>query len=410
MNKKIVELKEKRTSLIEEMTSLSDNKELSPEDSQKRFDELDSEVTGLDALIKKEERIESLNKSIVKNTPKKEEEKIKERFDLSKALGAVMSGRQLEGVEAEMHQEGVKEFSEAGVNSSRNGNGIILPAMLLNKRATETKTTGASGGHIPTDVGGLDLITTTPLYQQLGCTVYNGLKGKMDIPKSDGHDADFISETSSASESSPTLGKMTLSAERVQGWKNYSREYLAESVVMSDMISDMVDSIERAISDHVLQAVRDANELTGFVTGTDTTAAITWNGVLDIIAALTTDTFRKEGFVMSRELFYHLAATERASGTAQFIVKEERGGSQKGDIFGVPAYGSSALAVQNTDDYAIAYGDFSRAYIGKWSGIELLVNPYTNSKTGLVEITFSQLADYVVNSGAFASKTNVAIS
>jgi len=405
MNKTIVELKEKRASLIEEMNSLTENKEMSEEDAQKRFDEIDSDIVKLDDKIKKEERLEDLNKSIVKNTPKKEEEKIAERYDLSKAIHARLTGQPLEGVEAEMHQEGVLEFQRANVKP----NGLIVPSMLIG-RANETKTTGAAGGHIPTKVNKLDIITTTPLYQSIGCTVYEGLQGKIDLPFANGHSAAFVAEAGSASESSPTLSKGTLSAERVQGWKKYSREYLAESVVMSDMMSDMIESIDRAISAKVLQTARDANELTGFATGTDVTAAITWNGVLDIIAALTTDSFDKEGFVLSRELFYHLAATERATNTAQFIVKEERGGSQKGDIFGVPAFGSSALAVQNTDDYAIVYGDWKRAYVGKWSGVELLIDPYTASDTGLVKITFSQLADYVVNPSAFASKTNVAIS
>jgi HK97 family phage major capsid protein len=402
MNKTIIELKEARTSKIEEMNGLKDNKELSVEDAQARFDELDKEIESLDSQIQKAERLELLNKSIAQSNPVKEEsEEAKERYNLSKAISARMDGQPLTGVELEMHQEGCRE---RGVPS----NGIVIPNMML--RATETKTTGATGGHIPTAVASTDFTVPNPLYKEVGCTIYNGLSGKVDIPFSDGHDAAFVAEAGTASESSPTNTKGTLSAERVQGWKKYSREYLAESVVMNDMISDMVQSLDRAISDKILQGVRDANELTGFVTGTDVTAAITWNGVLDIIASLTSDNFRKEGFVISKELFFELAAKERASNTAQFIVKEERGGSQKGDIFGVPAWGTSALGVQNTDDYAIAYGDFAKSYIGFWGGIEILVDPYTASDTGLVKITFSRLADTVVNPAGFASKTNVAIS
>jgi HK97 family phage major capsid protein len=414
MNKKIVELKEQRASKIEEMTGLNpalngENKEMTVEDAQKRFDTLDTEIISLDATIAREERIESLNKSVVKNAPKKEEDKIKERFDLSKAISARVNGTPLEGLELEMHQEGIKEFGRASGHEIQ-GN-ILIPRMLIS-RANETKTTGAAGGHIPTKVNALDVNATRPVYQEIGCTVYDGLQGKVDLPFSTGHNAEFgVTESSgSATESSPTLTKGTLSAERVQGWKNYTREYLAESVVMSDMITDMVESIDRSISNKMSTLTRDANELTGFVTGTDVTAVTTWSGVLDLIAALKSDNFRREGFLMSKELFYELAATERASGTAQFIVKEEHGGAQKGNIFGTLALGTAGMGVQNTDDYAITYGDFSKCYIGKWSGIELLVNPYTNSKTGLIEITFSQLADVVVNALGFASKTNVGLA
>jgi HK97 family phage major capsid protein len=409
MSKKLNQLKQERTSAIEAMNSmrsLCETENRSRTEAENTvWNAHDQKVTDLDASIAEEERMNALNLSIAKNKqPETPEDKAARKYDLSKAIRESRTGS-LSGLEAEMHQEGSAEYERAGVSPE----GLIVPAMIYQRADEETKATGVTGGHIPTSILGLDVTVPNPLYNRIGSTVYNGLKGKFEIPFTDGHDAAFVAEEGTASQSTPTNTKGLLSAERVQGWQLYSREYLAETVVMPDLMGDMIASIDRAVDSKLLLEAVAANVMTGFAT-TDTAAALDWNGVLDIIAELTSDNFKRENFVMSKELFYSLAAVERASGTAQFIVKEENGGGQKGDIFGVPAFGTSALPVHDTNKYDIMYMDAAKSYVGFWGGVEILVDPYTSSDAGRVKVTFSRLADTAVNPAGVASKRNASLA
>jgi HK97 family phage major capsid protein len=411
MSKKLNQLKQERTEQIELMNNLRSlcdkEKRSKSEEETANWNKYDSRINELDAEISQEERIEKLNKTIVSNKPATDtpEDKAARKYDLSKAIRESRSGN-LTGLELEMHDEGCQEYNRAGVSPE----GLIIPEMIYKRADEQTKATGVTGGHIPTNILGLDVTVPNPIYRQIGCTVYEGLKGKFEIPFSDGHDAAFVAEEGDAAQSTPANTKGALSAERVQGWQLYSREYLAESVVMPDLLGDMIASIDRAVDARILLAAAAGNVMTGFAT-IDTGAALDWNGALEMIAELTADNFKKEAFVMSRALFYNLAGIERASGTAQFIVREEKGKAQQGSIFGVPAYGTSnALPVHDTNKYDIVYLDAAKTYVGFWGGVEVLVDPYTSSDKGRVKITFSRLADTVVNPAGVASKRNVILA
>lgn len=45
---------------------------------------------------------------------------------------------------------------------------------------------------------------------------------------------------------------------------------------------------------------------------------------------------------------------------------------------------------------SLYFGLFEHAYIGMWSGLDLIIDPYTNGSTGTVNIYAHQLADVAV--------------
>ncbi len=208
-------------------------------------------------------------------------------------------------------------------------------------------------------IGEEGLVVANPLYREIGATVYEGLTaGKLEIPFSKGFTAAAVAEQSDASQSVPTTAKGTLTATRYQGWQKYTQEYLAESVVMPSLMADMIQSVDRAVGSALVNDAIAVAIMSGFGAA-DTTATLTWNTVLDIIAATISDNFVNEGFVMSKALFYQLAATEKGSGTAKFIL-DAMTGKGKGSIFGIPAFGTGFLPVHDTDSYDIAYGDWKQ--------------------------------------------------
>jgi HK97 family phage major capsid protein len=53
----------------------------------------------------------------------------------------------------------------------------------------------------------------------------------------------------------------------------------------------------------------------------------------------------------------------------------------------------------NVPNHALFFGAWSQMIIGLWSGVDLIINPYTNSTTGALRIVALQDADVMVRHG-----------
>jgi hypothetical protein len=383
------------------------------EEEKNEWQRLNKEVEALSEEITVQERQEALDKEAARNKPlEKPEAEVLKRYDLSRAIRAVGHGRALDGVEGEMHEEASRELQKV---SEVTGN-IYIPSFIVNRAYTppaqraneETKTTGLAAGHIPLAVGDPNFVVPTPLYREMGCTVYENLgAGKLDLPFSQGHTAAAIAEQGNSLQSVPTDTKGTLSATRFGGWQDYTTEYLAESALMPQMFADMLAAVDRGIGTSlVLDAVAVA-VATGYATS-DTKAALTWAIILSLMSGLTSDSFVSEGFVMSKGVFYKLAST--VIGTDQRMVNEFLGGNNRGVIAGIKSAGTGFLPVHDTDKYDFIYGDWKQAFVGMWGGAQLLVDPFTQAVGGHTRIHFNRIAAVDSNPYAFTSARNVDIA
>lgn len=412
--KKLNDLLIERSDKIGEMSKIL---ETAREAKRERTDEekttwqrLNGEVEKLSDEITVQERQEALDREAARVKPlEKPEAEAVRRYDLSRAINAVGHGRSLDGVEGEMHQEAARELGKVtGVTGN-----IYIPSMILNRAYTppsqraneETKTTGLAAGHIPLAVGDPNFVVPTPLYREMGCTVYENLgAGKLDLPFSKGHTAAAIAEQGDSVQSVPTDTKGTLSATRFGGWQDYTTEYLAESALMPQMFADMLAAVDRGVGAALmLDAV--AVNIGGAYEAADTKAALTWPIILGIMSTLISDSFVSEGFVMSKSVFYKLAST--VIGTDQSMVLKFMSGNNRGNIAGIKAAGTGFLPVHDTDKYDFIYGDWKQAFVGFWGGAQLLVDPFTQAVGGHTRIHFNRIAAVDSNPYAFTSARNV---
>lgn len=379
-------------------------------DEKTTWERLNGEVTTLSEEIAVQERQEALDKEAARNKPlDKPEAEVVQRYDLSRAIMAVGSGRALDGVEAEMHQEASRALQKV---SGVIGN-ILIPDMIIQraymdpaKRANEeTKTTGLAAGHIPLAVGDPNFVVARPLYREMGCTVYEGLgAGKLDLPFSQGNTANIVAEEGTAVQSVPTDTKGTLTARRFQGWQNFTNEYLAESALMPQMMADFLGAIDRGVGTALMLDAVAVSVKSGYATS-DVKAALTYAIVLAMISGLTSDFFVSEGFVMSKSVFYKLATTVKA--TNQSLIMDFLKGNNLGTMSGIKSAATGFLPVHDTDKYDIIYGDWKQAFVGFWGGAQILVDPFTASDDGYTKITFSRIGAVDSNPYAFASIRNV---
>jgi HK97 family phage major capsid protein len=90
-------------------------------------------------------------------------------------------------------------------------------------------------------------------------------------------------------------------------------------------------------------------------------------------------------YIMNSSMVGALKTTEKATGTAQFVV--EPGGT----VNGYRAIVSNQAA--SGDAY---FGNFDDLLVGFWSGLDILVDPYAGATSGNVRIIAMQTCDVAV--------------
>ena len=405
--KRINELKEQRAAKVEEMKKLTTTAE-----QEKRFksgDELvlwnglKSEIEEIDSELQTlefEERnaINIVKKEIEKNVQNKETKEIR-KYDLSKAITEFAKGN-LSGLELEMHQEGEKEYQRFG----QSANGLIIPSMVM-----RNFTKAANGNHISDIAQGYDVIADRGLLNKIGVTVYDGLTSNIKMTFSDGFSAAFVAEEGAVAKGSVVETSDELKARRIQGWNTYTREFLAQSATMPQLLQDMVGSIDTAVASEVIAQILALPALSGFDPASNAAKQLTWADVMKLKAGVKTAQLNAPKFIAGGDLYASLEATAKDAGSGRFIIDEGKiGAYQAVDLQGiVPAIADTALDADTNPTYALVFGDMSRAYVGYFgSGIELLVDPYTFSNEGKLKITYSRLGDVALNPKAFKAIKN----
>ena len=374
----VLELKEKRADIqrkMEAMLNKAQKEQRSLDESEnKEYEGLKDEVRSLT------DKVEALEQWLgEQKAPKKEGRK----FSYVEAIKAVVEGRELEEPEAEVDKRGRKGMTV-------NGKGFFIP---MEKRYTLQAGVQYLGKE---DVAPDYLDLVTPLENELiaaqaGATFLTGLQGDIVVPFYTGSTAGWASEIGSADNGEGTFKQKTLAPKRITGYIDLSRQLLIQAN----------DSIERYIQNSLVTAVRETLEGTMFGNGdsSDTKpagllygtspreSAITYGALVDAETSLLKNNFKNLAWVGAYDALGTLKQTQKVSGQAIMLYED-------GLIDGRPVYASNNVASKS-----LILGDFSELTIGQWGGIEVLVDPYTQSLNGTVRLVVNSYWNYFVRRG-----------
>jgi len=222
--KKLNELIEQRTALIEKMETLvklgtDENRSLTETENNTWSDD-NTKIETLDTEIKMLKRQEELNKTkvkIEKKTVETPEGKTIKRFNLFKAFKESLSGN-LSGVELEVTQEGQRSMTEAG--KAPNPRAVIIPPSMIKvgipeQRAAAYVATGDGAPPIKYDYADtLSVVRTPILIDTLGVKKYEGLIGSFGIPSMAQLAASFVAEEAAVDSAAVVLAKAELKPRR----------------------------------------------------------------------------------------------------------------------------------------------------------------------------------------------------
>lgn len=416
--KSLKALKEERGQKLDESRALlqaaeTEKRELN-KDEETRFDALSAELRELDTKIARAEeaaRIQALAAGTLgqRHGASEREQRDLGGYSFLRAINARLDGRELDGLELEMHQEGQRQHRANGVTSAGN---LIVPQMVLehagaNRRdmtATgQTASPGDQGGlAIQTNVGSfIDRLRARLVLASMGTTQLSGLNGNILFPKFVSDDkAAEKGENAAANESSPTLSSITMAPRRLPVFTEVSRQLLlqtdasVEAMLQNDLAFQLAQVMDLSGINKILNTAG-----IGSVVGGANGAAPTYQNIVDLetaVSALNAD-YGSLGYLTNPKVRGKLKTTAKMGNTIAQPIWEQDGtlnGYRTGVSTQVPSGLSKGTAASSLS--AIVFGNFADLIQGQWGGMEFLVNPYARDTEGIIRINAWTFYDDVV--------------
>ena len=324
-------------------------------------------------------------------------EKETRNFSFIRALKALAHPNDKEAQRAAAFEFEVSEAAQA--KTGKEARGLLIPADVLGygRRDLTVGTANQGGDLVATDLlsaSFIDLLRKALVLQSAGANVLTGLQGMVAIPRQSGGATTYhVAENSNITESQLTVDQVSLQPRTIGALTDYSRRLLLQSSIDVENLvrQDLAQQIAIEIENQAINGVGTESKPLGIlnVTGINTESGVAaFSDFVNAEAALGTDNALQGnlGYLMNSALRGTLKTTEKASGTNGIFVYE-------GDntINGYSAYVSNSMP-----DSTAVFANFSDVMIGLWSGLDIMVDPYTGSAAGTVRVVAMQDYDVAV--------------
>lgn len=330
--------------------------------------------------------------------------KEQKEYSLTRMINAQVSGNYADaGFEKEVSDEIAKR-------SNKSARGFFVPQEVW-KRDLSVGTNSA-GGFLRPDVHRsdlyIDLLRDEATIGRLGATVLNGLSGNIQVPKmAGGSSAGFVAENSAVAENNPSFAQKTMTAKSLGGFIDVSRHLLAQSSPSIDGIlrADMISAIANKIDDVAFEG-GGSNEPSGILDGSPNVIAIGTNGgavtyasTVDCITQVAKDKGLRGnlGYVTTPEVIGSMRTTPKVSSTDSVMIMNDANTLNGYNIFGTNQMPSNLTKGSTSGScHAMIFGNFAEVMIGFFSAVDVLVDPYTASSSGITRLVFMQDMDIIV--------------
>lgn len=329
-------------------------------------------------------------------------------FRLVRGISAMLAGKTADGLEKEIHEEGVKEMRGAGIETDASG--LIVPGSMF-KRDLLVGTSSAGGATVATDLGELiPFLDPSLTLRTLGASVLSDLKGNLDLPRRTSRaTATHLTETGTSTESSPTVDKLSLMPKRQGTYIEVSEMLLRQSSVDVENLIRL--DLQRAVWE--LQEVAAINGSgtapnptgilntvgIGSVIGGTNGAVPDWEDFVDLETALSGSNAinGKLGYLTTPGMAGRLKKTLVASSAGSEHIWEGPNNGQ-GMINFYPALTSTLVPsnlVKGTSSncHAIIFGNWTELILAFWGGAQIIVNPYSLDREGMTRVVVNSYFD-----------------
>jgi HK97 family phage major capsid protein len=298
----------------------------------------------------------------------------------------------------------------------KNPQGLWVPPDVLRR---DLNITDATGGYtIATNLlasSFIDLLRNRMISIKAGATVLSGLVGDVAIPRqSGGATAYWVADGTAVTESTQAFEQATMQPRTVGGFSDITRKLLLQSSLDIEALvrRDLASVLGLAVDLAALHGAGSGNNQPTGIAGTAGIGSVACgtNGgaplYADIInleteVAIDNADFGTLAYVTNAKVRGKLKQTQKVATYGNDFVWQE-GAAGEGIMNGYRALVSNQVSSTLTKAgsgavcSAIFFGNWADLLIGFWSGVDILVDPYTNSSAGIVRVVALQDVDVTV--------------
>ena len=291
----------------------------------------------------------------------------------------------------------IEASDAAAAKLGRQSRGITIPQDVL-RRDLNVGTASAGGNLVATELDAgsfIDLLRTASALDQAGATVLTGLTGNVAIPRQSGAGtAYWVAESGAPTESQQTIDQVSLTPKTVAAFTDYSRRLMLQSSIdVENMIrTDLATVLALKIDLSGLYGTGSNSEPLGLklTTGVGTEDFLADAPSFAEVVAMESDLATANAlmgspvYLMNAAMRGNLKTTKKDAGSGIFLM-------ENGEVNGYRGVLSNQVAAND-----LWFGNFADLIIGYFSGLDLMVDPYTHSTSGTVRVVAMQDVDIAV--------------
>lgn len=366
MAKNILELKEERLNLSDELSNiikeaetreLADNENSRLAEIRSRIDEIDNEISA----------IETENKNIERNNSTKKINTMEKNYRLFDLVKAVANGQ----VNDEM-----REFID--------GNKINYRALVNVSNATQGQE------NVAEDKKGLEVaIRNASVLSQIGASWLGNCVADVSIPVYNGSEVNWKAENATADNGEGEFSEVTLTPKRLTGVVRISKTFLdqdgneAEAALIRDLAAAIAEKLDMTVfGTSGATATQPAGLFadTGYTTTGETLSGITYKDILDLELGVEEKNGTNFIFIAAPQVKYALKGTQMASGLQMVWDGNE--------IDGYKAVVSNSVAKGG-----VIAMDPRDLQVCVWRNTEIVVDPYTLAADNAIRLIVTMNVD-----------------
>ena len=396
---KLKNLKAQRADFLNQAKALNSTENITDE-IRNSVSDLTKKIENIDRDIHAEMKIVALESQQSSQNIDPELDKMYDKLNMTQVFMQLASGKKLDGVAAELHNEAVREANQVGIQLGRSN--FALPQSFTAKKFKNQQNVGtdsAGGFNVATEVGSIiDYLQAALPFVELGATFFSGLQGNLSFPKDiEGSDVTVTTEVGAATDVEDTFGQIVLSPNRVPAYIEVTEQLMIQS---SNSIDAWVNrhlgyKVAKAMHKKVITDLLADSDVNSVSLGTNG-AALDWEKVVSFETAIANDNGAESlAWLLNPSLIGKLKTTEKASGYPVYLLGDN-------NLLNGYNYAKSTLLPNNltkgdgTGLSAAVLGYWSDLYIAQWGGVQFLVNPFAKDTTGIIRVNAWTFMDSAV--------------
>ena len=330
------------------------------------------------------------------------------RFSFARAIHALSNPTDRRAQDAAAFEF---ECSEAACDAGGlETQGIRVPNDVLVGQRDQTVGTATAGGHlVGTDLMGfIDTLEASSFALQNGTTL-SGLVGNIAIPRATGGStAYWVTEGSALTESAAAFDQVTMNAKTVGGWVDLSRKLTQQASIDVEAFirNELALRLGLAMDTAAINGTGSGGQPTGILQTSGIGAVVggthgadpDWSDIVDLETEVSADN------ALGGSLAYlsNYKAAGKLKKTLVTATYGDRmvlaGGETNGYPFHVTNQVPSDLDKGTSTGVcsAIMFGNWLDLFVGLWGGLDLTVDPYSESTKGTVRVVAFQDCDIAV--------------